>query len=155
MSLRERKFKYRLDSLLGLLSAERDAAAFEARRARGEVEAKQRDLDLVSRTIESAQADLRCLYRNGADLSVARQIGLHEYLSVQRERSVGAQRQLADAEHSAERAAMAVEAKARDAAVLEKHRARVLRRIDADAARAALTAADEHWLGRKRPRGAL
>jgi hypothetical protein len=51
MSEREPRFKYRLEPLIGLRSAERDALQDEMRRASGEVEKRTREFEELSRAV--------------------------------------------------------------------------------------------------------
>ena len=149
MSGQERKFKYRLESLVKLRSAERDALKNDVERASGEVQKRTRERDDIERTIELAEDELRALYRGGADLSLDAQSRLQLYLRQQRGLRSAKQRELEEATRVMQAVLCALELKVQDTKALEKHRDRQRRQFDDVQTRVTLHAADEQWLRRK------
>jgi hypothetical protein len=144
-----RRFRYRLDTLIRLRLAERDALSGEVACAMREVEKRARECEAVSHAIELAERMLRSLRRDGAPLSLDEELRLQSYLGLRRRQHEAKQRELDDASRAMEKLLSDLEAKRRDAKALENDRDRQRRRFDEHAARIALNAADEQWLRRK------
>jgi flagellar biosynthesis chaperone FliJ len=145
----ERRFRYRLDSLIRLRSAERDALSGEAARAAREVQDRARECEELAQAVELAERMLRTLRRDGASISVDEELRLQSYLGLHRRQREAKQRELDQASRSMEKALAELQAKQRDARALESHRERQRRRFDEQAARVALNGADEQWLRKK------
>jgi chaperonin cofactor prefoldin len=150
MSERERRVRYRLEPLARLRTAEGDALKAELEHAADEVGRKERERDYVARGIERAEEDLRALRRGGALLSVDAQLRVQSELRQQLERRPARQRELDEAARSFEVKLGELRLKLQDSRALENHRGRQRRAFDEAQLRAALNAADERWLGRKR-----
>jgi flagellar biosynthesis chaperone FliJ len=147
----ERRFSYRLDSLIKLRSAERDALSGEVARATREFETRTRERAEISRTIDLAESLLRALRRDGARMSVDEELRMQSYLGLRRRERETKQRELDAASRAMEKALAELQAKQRDAMALEAHRDRQRRRFDEQQSRVALNTADDQWL-RKRGR---
>jgi flagellar export protein FliJ len=150
MSEREARFKYRLEPLISLRSAERDALQEEMRRAAGEVERRTHECEDLSREIASAEGALRNALRSGASIAIDEQMRLQSYLDGRRRAREAKQRELEAASLEMHRVLDRLTAKQRDAKALEKHRDRKRRQFDLEQSRLALKAADDQWLRRKR-----
>jgi flagellar biosynthesis chaperone FliJ len=119
----ERRFSYRLDSLIRLRSAERDALG-------GELARVTREFD-------------------GARMSVDEELRMQSYLAQRRRERETKQRERDEAMRVVDKALAELQAKRRDAMALEAHRDRQRRRFDGEQARVALNSADDQWLRRK------
>jgi hypothetical protein len=146
----ERRFTYRLESLIRLRTAERDALRTDVERATGAYQSKARECQNLSRAIELAEGELRALYRSGSELPLDGHARLQVYLKQQRELRRAKQVELEDASRAMDRAIAALELKLQDTKALESHRARKRRQFDEQETRLELNAADEQWLRRKR-----
>ena len=150
MSEREPLCKYRLDPLISLRSAERDALQDEMRRAAGEVEKRTRECEDLLRDISSVEGALRKALRSGASIAVDEQLRLQGYLDGRRRAREAKQRELDQATVEMHRVLEQLTAKQRDAKALEKHRDRKRQQFDLEQSRLALKVADDQWLRRKR-----
>lgn len=147
-----RKFRYRLEPLVKLRSAERDALKAELERAADEVDRKAAECDLLARAIDRAEGELRALCRGGAELPLDAHQRLQLYLRRQRELRGAKQRELDAAALVVERKLSELQLKLQDTKALESHRERKRRQFDDTQLRALMSAADERWLARKRDR---
>ena len=145
-----RKFTYRLEALVKLRSAERDALKTDLERANDAVESKARECDDLKRAIELAESALRALYRAGSELPLDGQQRLQLYLKQQRELRGAKQRELEEASRAMMRVLSELELKVQDTKALESHRERKQRQFDEQELRLNLNAADEQWMRRKR-----
>jgi hypothetical protein len=150
MSEGERKFRYRLEALIRLRAAERDALKTALERAAEEVERRSRACEAVARAIELAESELRALYRDGADLPLDGQLRLQLYLKQQRAIRTAKQREVDEASRAMHLALSELELKLQDTKALESHRERKRQQFDEIQARAAMHTADEQWLRLKR-----
>jgi hypothetical protein len=150
MSERERKFRYRLESVIKLRAAERDALKGDLERANAAVESKARECDALREAIELAESELRALYRSGAELPLDGQLRLQAYLKQQRELRRARQRELEEASRAMMRVLSELELKVQDTKALESHRARKRRQFDEQQMRVIMNAADEQEMRRKR-----
>lgn len=150
MSDHERRFSYRLETLIRLRAAERDALRSEVARATRTLEDRTRECDAISRSVEMAESMLRGLRRSGAQMSVDEEMRLQEYLHHRRQQHEAKQRELADAARARLQVLSELQSKQQDAKALEAHRSRQRRRFDDAQARAALNTADDQWLRRKK-----
>jgi len=150
MSEHERRFKYRLDPLISLRSAERDALQGEMRRAAEELDRRTREFEDLARDIGSLESALRELLRSGASIAVDEQLRLQGYLEQRRREREAKQRALDEASRAMHRVLEQLTAKQRDAKALEKHRDRKREQFDQAQSRLAIKAADDQWLRRKR-----
>ena len=146
----DKPFRYRLQPLIGLRSAERDALQGDMRRAAAEVEKRGGELEQLSREIVAAEGRLRGLLADGASIAVDEQLRLQGYLDSCRKRREAKRRELDEASQALHRVLEQLLAKQREAKTLEKHRERQRRDFDQAQARLAHRAADELWLRRKR-----
>jgi flagellar export protein FliJ len=146
----DKPFRYRLQPLIGLRSAERDALQGEMRRAAAEVENRTRECEELGRDIVAAERRLRGLLADGASIAVDEQLRLQGYLDSCRRRRDLKRRELDEASQALHRVLEQLLAKQREAKALEKHRDRQRRDFDQAQARLALRAADEDWMRRKR-----
>ena len=149
MNDHERRFRYRLDSLIRLRAAERDALSGELASARRELENRTRECDEISHAIDLAEGLLRALRRDGARMSVDEELRVQSYLGLRRREREAKQRGRDEALRAVETALAELQAKQRDAMALEAHRDRQRRRFDEQQARVALNSADDQWLRRK------
>ena len=145
----ERRFSYRLDSLIRLRSAERDALSGELARVGRELESRTRECEEISRAIDLAEGLLRALRRDGARMSVDEELRMQSYLAQRRRERETKQRERDVAMRAVDKALAELQAKSRDAMALEAHRDRQRRRFDGEQARVALNTADDQWLRRK------
>jgi flagellar biosynthesis chaperone FliJ len=149
MSEREARFAYRLETLIRLRSAERDAASAAAAQAAREVERRSRECDAIVHAIEGAEAELRALCASGESIAVDAQLRLQLYLRAERQRHRDKRHELGEATKVMDRLSTELQERSRDARALELHRERKRRAFDVDQQRASLNAADEQWLARK------
>jgi flagellar biosynthesis chaperone FliJ len=145
----DRKFIYRLEALIRLRGAERDAAGAEATQAKREVERRARECDEIGQAIALLEALLREQRAGGRAISVDEQVRTQDYLRLRRAVLEGKQRELADASRTMLRLLGEFQKKRQEARTLEKHRERQRSRFTQTHARAALTTADDQWLRRK------
>ena len=146
----ERKFRYRLESVIKLRAAERDALKGDLERANDAVERKARECDALKATIEGAERELRALYASGAELRLDGQLRLQAYLKQQRELRRARQTELEEASRAMMRVLSELELKVQDTKALENHRARKRRQFDEQEMRIVMNAADEQEMRRKR-----
>jgi hypothetical protein len=147
---REQKFEYRLEALIRLRSAERDAAKASAAQAAREVELRSRECDAIGHSIEHAEGELRALCASGASIAIDEQMRLQAYLRQERARHKAKRRELGEAVQNMARLSNEAQTRSRDTRALELHRDRKRRAFDVDRQRAALNAADELWLARRK-----
>lgn len=145
----ERRFSYRLDSLIRLRSAERDALGSELARATRELESRTRQCDEIARAIDLAESLLRGSRRGGARMAVDEELRTQAYLAQRRRERDASERERDAAARVVDKALAELQAKSRDTMALEAHRDRQRRRFDGEQARVALNSADDRWLGRK------
>ena len=150
--MKERSFKYRLESLVKLRAAERDALKTDMARAAERVEKKARECADIAREVELAESELRTLNRSGAELSLDGQLRLQLYLKQRREKRAAKQRELDEVSRAMELVLAQLQLKVQDTKALESHRDRKRRQFDEGQARASLHAADEQWMRRRRDR---
>src|SRR5262245_12300714 len=150
MSDRERRFRYRLDPLIRLRSAERDALKGDVRRAAEEVDRRTSEVERVSREVSEAEGELRAALRSGAAIAVDEQMRLQAYLKQRRAQRVAKQRELDQATLAMSRVLEELISKQRDAKTLEKHRDRQQRQFEQTESRVALNAADDQWLRKRK-----
>jgi len=146
----ERKFRYRLESVIKLRAAERDVLKGDLERANDAVERKARECDALKATIEGAERELRALYASGAELRLDGQLRLQAYLKQQRELRRARQTELEEASRAMMRVLSELELKVQDTKALENHRARKRRQFDEQEMRIIMNAADEQEMRRKR-----
>jgi hypothetical protein len=149
MSEREPKFAYRLEALIRLRSAERDALKAPMQEAAREVERRSRECEEILRAIERGEAELRALLASGASIAVDEQLRVQAYLGAERARHAAKRRELAEAIERSTRLMSELAARSRDTRALELHRQRKRREFDEEAGRALLNAADAQWLARR------
>ncbi len=150
MSGRETRFAYRLDTLIRLRSAERDAASAAAAQAAREVEQRSRECDAIVHAIERAEGELRALCASGESIAIDAQLRLQFYLRAERQRQRDKRRELDEATKVMDRLSTELQARSRDARALELHRERKRRAFDVERQRASLNAADEQWLAARK-----
>jgi flagellar export protein FliJ len=150
VSADERKFAYRLEALIRLRSAERDAAGAQAAEAAREVEQRSRECDALVHGIERAEGELRALCASGASIAVDAQLRLQAYLHAERQRLRDKRRELDEANQRMARRRAELQERSRDARALELHRERKRVAFDLERQRAAHHAADESWLARRK-----
>ena len=150
MSDRERRFTYRLDPLIKLRAAERDALKGEVRRAAEEVHRRTEAVEQVARDVVAAEGALRAALRSGAAIAIDEQQRLQAYLKQRRVQREARQRELDDATVAMNRVLEQLNSKQRDTRTLEKHRDRQRKQFDQTESRVALNAADDQYLRRRR-----
>ena len=151
MSDRAPKFEYRLEALIRLRSAERDALKVSANEAAHAVEQRSRECDDLVHAISRAEDALRELCASGERIAVDEQLRLQAYLGEERRRHKDKRRELGEAVERMSKISAELQARSRDARALELHRERQRHAHDAERQRAAFDAADELWLSR--PKG--
>lgn len=147
------RFHYRLDPLVRLRTAQRDAAQAEVARATREVEARLRESEALGRQIEGAHDAMRAANRRGGVIRADEQLRLRDYLHWQRDLLAAKEREVERLREALARALAALHEMRRSAKALELHRGRVRTQFEQRRQRAAAHDADDRWLGRrvKRP----
>jgi hypothetical protein len=143
MSGRSPKFEYRLEALIRLRSAERDALKTSANEAAREVEKRSRECDDLVHVISRAEGELRELCASGERIAVDEQMRLQAYLGEERRRHKAKRRELGEAVERMNKISAELQARSRDARALELHRERKRHAHDAEQQRASFDAADE------------
>jgi hypothetical protein len=146
MNAGDRKFSYRLESLLRLRISERDALGSEVQLASKRLDQKTAERRLLEREIQRLENELRSLCRSGTELSLGPHARLQSYLRGQREKRNAKQAEVDDATRALTVAIAEVQAKTRDTKTLEKHKSRARDGFIRDETRAAWADADDLWL---------
>jgi hypothetical protein len=152
MSERSRKFAYRLEALIRLRGAERDALKASRTQAAREVEKRSRECDDIGHAIQQAEWALRALLRSGESIAVDEQLRLQAYLQEERRRHKAKRKDLDEAVLTMSRVSAELAARQRDAKALELHKERKRRQFDESELRASLNAADDVWLSQHKKR---
>jgi hypothetical protein len=150
MTERQIKFKYRLETLIRLRSAERDALKTEVERALSEVQMKTSERESITRSIRLAEEELRSRCCSGVELDLENQRRVQLYLRQQWEKQRTKQLEVQEAARAASSLVSQLDLKLKDAKALENHRERKRRQFDGERLRVAMNAADEQWAHRRR-----
>jgi flagellar biosynthesis chaperone FliJ len=150
MSERERTFAYRLERLLTLRGAEREALRAPVAAAAQEVERREHELQAIAGGIRRVESGLRAV-RGGERIAVDEHLRLQVFLKRERRLEQTKRDELDQAQRTLTRAVDELQAKHRDARALQSHKERSRRRHDDAQARVALKEADDAWLARKKP----
>jgi flagellar biosynthesis chaperone FliJ len=152
MSERSRAFAYRLEALIRLRGAERDAAKASRAQAALEVEKRSRECDDIRQAIQQAEWGLRALLRSGESIAVDEQMRLQAYLQEERGRHKAKRHELDEAMQSMSRLSAELAARQRAAKALELHKERKRRQFDESELRSSLNATDDLWLAQRKRR---
>ena len=150
MSERARRFAYRLERLLTLRGAEREALRAPVAAAAAEVERREREAAALTDGIRRVEEALRSL-RGGERIAVDEQLRLQAWLRRERQLEQAKRAEVDAALNALARVAGELQDKHRETKVLESHKDRSRRRHEDAAARAALKSADDAWLARRKP----
>jgi len=144
----ERRFTYRLESLMRLRAAERDAAAMRKMLAERALERCLNQCDEIMRSVVRVENELRKRRAGGQAIAVDEELRAQRYLEMRRKELDVRRSSLVQARRELAQRTDELDNKRRDAKALEKQRHRMKARFVEDEMRAALKAADEQWLRR-------
>ena len=145
----KRRFVHRLDPLMKLRAAERDALTVSAAAALREADQRTHEWQAAARSVARAEAALRELRASGRRLAPDQELRLLGYIAAERSRQDAALGRRDQAVQAAAGVRSELEGKQRDVKALERHRSRERSRLDEHERSAAQKASDDAWLARR------
>jgi len=142
------RFRYSLETVLGVHRCAQDVVRAEELNARGAALAKEEHAAEIRELVAGLEQQVRELLRVGGNLDLQRQELLARYLANSRQRLEATQNELAQAEKVHEQVRLRLQAETQKVRALERHRETTAKQHSRALASAEYKAQDELWMGR-------